>query len=233
MRGEVIINLMFDDVNRHLEDPRPEITSTYDPLFGGPGWYDEIMVRIDGGEVREYAVVDVYRERLRRFGRFSHVTSTRILKPLADRTYYYLVYGTRHAKGIVEFRSVEKFAIDEQENARDLAKITRRIERTGQTDLFADAGTKTGPRFSEFERLRQLDIASKELEDLLQSHHAIAYDELLGQILERPMVWESDLKTWLEEMRSKGEIEIPELRGRARVPQFGKGHTIRWITTAT
>ena len=165
---------------------------------------------------------------------FSHVVLDRcIVTAKASEFAYASERFAVEVKGIVEFRSVEKFAIDEQENARDLAKITRRIERTGQTDLFADAGTKTGPRFSEFERLRQLDIASKELEDLLQSHHTIAYDELLGQILERPMVWESDLKTWLEEMRSKGEIEIPELRGRARVPQFGKGHTIRWITPAT
>lgn len=36
------------------------------------------------------------------------MTSTRILMPAADRTYFHLVYGTRHVKGLVEFRKVEE-----------------------------------------------------------------------------------------------------------------------------
>jgi len=45
---------------------------------------------------------------MRAAGGFTHVTSTRILMPAADRTYFHLVYGTRHVKGLVEFRKVEE-----------------------------------------------------------------------------------------------------------------------------
>ena len=233
MRGEVIINFMFDDVNRHLSDPRPEITSTFDPLFGGPGWYDEILKEVDRGQTRENAIVSVYRERLRKFGKYLHVTSTRILKPTSDRAYFYLFYGTRNLKGLIEFRRVEKSAIDEQERARDVAKLNRKEQQTGQSDLFAEGEVPTGPRFSDIERRRQLAAASAELRLLLQSQQTIEYNAILGRLLERPMVWESDVKSWLHEMRSRGEIDIPELTGRARVPKFGESRTVVWKNLTT
>jgi three-Cys-motif partner protein len=38
LRCEILINFMFDHVNRFLDDPRPETTASFDELFGGPGW---------------------------------------------------------------------------------------------------------------------------------------------------------------------------------------------------
>lgn len=115
MRGEVIINFMFDFVNRFLDDPRAEIATSFNPTFGGSAWDREVADRVDGGWDREDAILDVYRERFRRIGAFPHVTSTRILKPQEDRSYFYLVYGTHHWKGLVEFREVERRAADAQE----------------------------------------------------------------------------------------------------------------------
>ena len=43
----------------------------------------------------------------------------------------------------------------------------------------------------------------------------------------------SDVKAWLSEMRSRGEIDIPQLTGRARVPRFGQGHTVVWKRPTT
>lgn len=96
--GEVIINFMYDHVNRYLNDPRPEIAASFDQMFGGPNWYLEVEDRVGMGMSREDAILDVYCGRLRKFGDFEHVTSTRILKPLSDRSYFHLVYGTRHWK---------------------------------------------------------------------------------------------------------------------------------------
>ncbi len=93
--GEVLLNFMFDPLNRFLDDPRPELAATYDPLFGGEGWYLEVEELVEHGFTREAAILSVYRERFRRIGEFDHVTSTRVLKPLADRSYFHLVYGTR------------------------------------------------------------------------------------------------------------------------------------------
>lgn len=67
----------------------------------------------EAGPGREKAILDLYKERMRAVGGFKHVTSTRILVPTADRTFYYLVYGTRHVKGLVEFRKCEERCIQE------------------------------------------------------------------------------------------------------------------------
>ncbi|MBI3451859.1 MAG: three-Cys-motif partner protein TcmP, partial [Rhodospirillales bacterium] len=81
LRGEILINFMFDEINRFLDDSRSEIRTSYDRLFGGGGWRDEIR---EGEKIygmrREDAVLHVYQERLRKAGNFEHVTSTRILK---------------------------------------------------------------------------------------------------------------------------------------------------------
>src|SRR2546422_7173999 len=95
--GEVLVNFMFDHINRFLkEDIDPSIARSFDELLGGPGW----DAALKAGGQREDAIIELYRERMRAAGGFKHVTSTRILKPTADRAYFYLVYGTRHVKGL-------------------------------------------------------------------------------------------------------------------------------------
>ncbi len=224
--GEVIINFMFDYVNRFLADPRPEIAATFDPLFGGPAWHLEVGRHTQAGHSREDAILIVYRDRLRKIGKFPHVTSTRVLKPLAERSYFHLVYGTRHWKGLVEFRNVEKKAIDEQERVRGVAKITHRVERTSQTELFGKGDEKLGPRSSDEERNKELSAAHAKLQEILSARGSCKYETLIGEILEIPLVWKSDLDGWLTKLRKGGQIEIPELKGRQRTPK--PGHSIIW-----
>ena len=69
---------------------------------------------------------------MRSIGKFDYVTSTRILNPTKDRTYFYLIYGTRHPKGLIEFRKIEESALVEQEKVRLNAKEANRLERTSQ-----------------------------------------------------------------------------------------------------
>lgn len=224
--GEVIINFMFDYVNRFLDDPIPEIAATFDTLFGGPGWHLEVGRYMQTGYSREDAILNVYRDRLRQIGKFPHVTSTRILKPLAERSYFHLVYGTRHWKGLVEFRNIEKKAIDEQERVRGVAKITHQVERTSQTELFGIGDEKLGPRSSDEERNRELSAAHAKLQEILSTHGSCKYETLIGGILENPLVWKSDLDSWLTNLRKAGKIEIPALMGRQRTPK--PGYSIIW-----
>ncbi len=217
---------MLNDVSRHLQDHRPEISSTFDSIFGGPGWRREVEDIMAAGQSREDAILEVFRERLRNFGSFSYVTSTRVLNPLSDRSYFHLVYGTRHWKGLVEFRHVEKKAVDVQEGVRDAAKLAGRMERTGQRELFGPGKEQTGPRFYEAERQKQLDAGFIKLCHLLKKRLTVRYDDLLGELLELPLVWKSDLNKWLDKMHKSGEVNIPDLRDRERVPK--PGYLIHW-----
>ena len=115
LRGEVIVNFMLDYVKRFFEHPRPELRATFDTLFGRPDWRTLVADRVESGETREEALLQVYRDCLREFGKFKHATWTRIQKPLADGSYFYLMYGTRHWKGLVEFRDIENKALEEQD----------------------------------------------------------------------------------------------------------------------
>ena len=153
---------MYEDVNCHLlSDSRPEQLSSFDPLFGGPGWFDEIQQLISEGYEREEAILEVYMSRLMARGKFKYVTSTRILKPRSDRTYFHLVYATRHVKGLVEFRKSEASARDVQEAVREEAKLTAKEQRTGMSDLFCAPDQTFGAHHYNNEKSRQYERAVK------------------------------------------------------------------------
>lgn len=50
--------------------------------------------------------------------------------------------------------------------------------------------------------------------------------DALGALLEKPLVWESDVKQMVKGLRDTGEIEIVELKPRERMPK--KGHVLVW-----
>jgi three-Cys-motif partner protein len=207
--GEVIINFMFDFVNRNFG-------ISFDELFGGPGWKPRMT---------EDETIQLYTNKMKVAGQFDFVTSTRILKPTSDRTYFYLVYGTRHWKGLYEFRHVEKKFIEEQERVRTLAKQALRVAKTGQRRLFEDVAE--GAPSYETERHGQLTKAFAVLRTVVSSHSQIRYEDLLSKLLELPLVWESDINEMVWSL-SGNELVIHGLKPREK--RLKRGHIIRPIT---
>ena len=222
--GEVLLNFMFDHINRFLDDPRPEVAATFDPVFGVTGWNIEVETLVREGLKREDAILTVYQDRFRRAGVFDCVTTTRILKPLAERSYFHLVYGTRHWKGLVEFRQVEEKFVHEQEEVRGTAKQLDRFSRTGQAELFTPEDAPNFPRSFEAERTRGLELALARLGEVLEETRRVDYEVILAKVLEIPLVWERDIKAWVMEMRAAGKVEIEGMTGRERTPK--PGHVI-------
>jgi three-Cys-motif partner protein len=218
--GEVLVNFMFDYINRFLDDPRPDIASSFTELFGGPGWETAVRTAVR----REDTIVELYRDRMRAAGGFAHVTSTRVLKPTHDRSYFYLVYGTRHFKGLVEFREVERKAVDEQERVRFAAKQESREARTGQTELFTAEDVAGVPASFEVERSVQRSLAVERLRALLRHAPNVPYEDALATLLELPLVWEGDAKRIVLEMRDAGELDVVGLNPPERTPK--KGHVL-------
>jgi three-Cys-motif partner protein len=102
-RGEVMVNFMYDFINRFINYPDRANEESLDRFFGTRNWRE-----IRSAEDREEASVTLYKEQIRAAGACRYVTSTRILKPLSNRAYFHLVYATRNPKGIHKFRDVEK-----------------------------------------------------------------------------------------------------------------------------
>lgn len=221
LKGEVLINFMSDFINRFIEDPRPHIAAGFDDLFGA-AWYDEWKALHDTGMTREAAAIRVYTERLKKAGNYAFVTSTRILKPASDRAYFYLIYATRHRKGIQEFRGIEQKAVALQERLRNDVKYQTVLTRTGQPSLFGAAVMDTAVATYEDERKTQHKIALQKLTHLVKTRpRGIKYEDLIGPVMETPLTWESDLKGWLKQLGADGKIEIVGMGPRERTPKAG------------
>jgi three-Cys-motif partner protein len=208
--GEVLINFMFDYVNRFL-DANVAPTS-FDELMGGPGWAEAIKA----DPRREDTIVAFYETRLLAAGSFKHVTHTRILKPISDRAYFYLIYGTGHVKGLREFRGVEERCVEEQEKVRRSAKQQYRIKRTGQGELWSAEALPSKSGSLEEEQRAQLDRATVIIRDELRDRKSFRFGDILGRVLELPLVWEGELQSILDQMRDNGEITILGMSKRER-----------------
>jgi three-Cys-motif partner protein len=211
--GEVIINFMFDYINRHFG-------VCFDELFGGAGWTPEMS---------ESETVQLYCERVKAAGGFDFVTSTCILNPTKDRTYFHLIYGTRHWKGVYEFRKVEKQFVDEQERVRTTAKQASRIDRTGQNELFAAIEVLLDAPSYEMEKESQLRSALDILRSLLSARNNIGYKEFMPRLLELPLVWESDVNEMVMKLRGK-ELEVDGLKPKERT--LKREHILRKLTAS-
>ena len=212
--GEVMVNFMYDFINRFLNFPNQANEATLDQCFGTAQWRD-----IRDVDDREAESIGLYQEQLRTTGAFTYVTSTRILKPLHNRAYFHLVYGTRNPKGIIKFREVEKKVVTEQDHVRDDAQREDREQRTGQNELtFAPPDTLSNT--IQASRLQQLQKAQAKIQSILQQG-PLRYEVLQPLILELPLVWNTDLNTMLVDAQKQGRITIDGLGPRERTPKRG------------
>lgn len=211
-RGEVLVNFMFDYVNRFQVDDRVATANSFNKLFGGAGWEEP-------ERKGEESMLEFYGQRLKEKCGFTYATHTRILKPLSDRTYFYLVYATRHPKGLVEFRGVEKQFLREQERVRASAKQTERIKKSHQGELFRDADAEHDALRSEVDLkcLRAEGI----LKSLLDKKGPRRFMDVLPPMLEVPMVDRSAAADIMLALRQSGWLAIDGMKPRQRVPNEG------------
>ncbi len=212
--GEVMVNFMYDFINRFINFPDAGNEQSLDGVFGTTTWRD-----VRSAADRESASLECYKEQLRTVGSYTYVTSTRILKPRSDRAYFHLVYATRSPKGIIEFRRVEKQTVSEQDAVRAVAQREHRETKTGQGE-FDFASTADFSQTTQEERARRLDEAKKRLDTMLQEG-PLLYEHLQPRMLELPLVWNSDLTEILLAARKNGTIVIDGNRLRDRTPKNG------------
>ena len=138
--GEVLLNYMFDFINRFTAWEDPKIISSFDAILGAR-WKDRLATNIP----RDEAVEMLFGDEFRNAGAFNYVLSTRIEK-LTDRTHFCIIYGTRSPAGLEAYRDVEYAALKDHGVRRLGAQIANREATTGQGSLlkaldFPDAGS--------------------------------------------------------------------------------------------
>lgn len=98
-QSEVLFNFAYDSVNRFVDDKRPEISRHFPSLFGT--YREEHReARTLKGEERKTYLHDLYLKQLKKTGGFSYTRSFEMIDKKRGRTAYYLMFGTRHHRGL-------------------------------------------------------------------------------------------------------------------------------------
>jgi len=166
---------------------------------------------------RETAILDVFMSRLKATGNYPYVTYTSILKPDAERTYFHLVYATRHWRGLEEFRRAEQGAMEVQERVRFDVRQNIRAQRTGMNDMFSGSESEAESRRLLDRRAANLARAQGEVEALLSQGSRLQACDIWAVSLAVPLVTIKDAKKILIELAKQGRV-VFELRERQRLP---------------
>jgi three-Cys-motif partner protein len=130
---EVVINFMYEFVNRFSNSDDEDIVASLNEILGGSGWRD----RLDPTLPRGAAVEKLFRETFKAAGNFDFVISTKIDKAAAERPHFFITYATKSPDGLIAFRDIEYAAIRAHAKNRANAKEKKRESRSSTSDLFA------------------------------------------------------------------------------------------------
>lgn len=202
---EVLINFMYDFVNRAASMSDKKTISSLDPILGGPGW----ETRLEPNLARGRAVEKLFRDNLAIVGNFDFVVSTKIDRPTADRPHFFIAYGTKSRDGLKAFRETEYNAL--KLNARDRAdaKERKRESRSGSPDLFsgldADVQETTIDEIVE----EQKTLASHDVLNILHELGPISFSGLWEMILQAYVLRVTNVKDICVDLAKRGAIEQP------------------------
>lgn len=210
--SEVLINFMFDFVNRFVAHPNPEIVENMNALIPGADWRVLLDVAKANGATsneREAILVEAFRKGIASTGAYDFVTSLVVQKPLADRTLYHLVFGTRSAEGLNVFRNSQVKALEAQAKVRAAGKSKAKSAKSGQSDLFAGIdAVPIDPSSREIEEGRMGGIAFA-AELINASQGGILWSTLWPKVLTKFTIRRTDLAHAINAMRKAGAIIAP------------------------
>jgi three-Cys-motif partner protein len=200
---EVLINFMYDFVNRFAHSEDEAIMTSLDRILGGSGW----LSRLDPALPRGAAVEKLFRETLKVVGNFRYVVSTKIDKATADRPHFFITYATKHPKGLETFRKTEYDALKEQVKYRASAKERRREERSHIVDMFPPHDGDMGEQSIDQLVDEQKALACRTLLDSLSAQRDQSFDNVVTSLLEAFMLRETDVKDICVALAKSGHIE--------------------------
>jgi three-Cys-motif partner protein len=224
--SEVLVNFMFDFVNRFVSHPNAEIIAIMNSLIPGADWrslLDIAKANQSSPKEREDILIEAFSRGLRAAGQYSFVTSLLVQKPLADRTLYHLVFGTRNPTGLSVFRDSQLKALEAQAAIRSSEKSKARSAKSGQFDFFAGTDTVTlDPSFRDIQdgKKRGRDFA---LQLIQSSETGMYWSDLWPLVLTKFIVRQSDLGREINQLRKAGVILAPNWPSeRKQIPVNGQ-----------
>lgn len=108
------------------------------------------------------------------------------------------------------------------------AEVKLRSRSPGQGTLWAPVDV-VSPKYYDGLRERYTERAKHDTLALLKRELNVPYEQAWWCALRHPMVWESDLKCWVQAWSKDGLLNIGKLGARERVPKLGKSHELTWL----
>ncbi|WP_316214437.1 three-Cys-motif partner protein TcmP [Bradyrhizobium sp. SZCCHNR2035] len=200
---EVLINFMYDFVNRAASMSDAKTVASLDPILGGSGWES----RLDPTLPRGLAAEQLFRRTLSTTGKFPFVVSTKIDRSTADRPHFFIVYGTKSRDGLKEFREVEYNALRVNARDRAAAKERKRESRSGSPDLFAGLYANLQENTIDHIVEEQKELASEYLISALRDCRPRQFAAIWEIILRAYMLRVTNVKDICVELAKRGIIE--------------------------
>jgi three-Cys-motif partner protein len=225
--SEALINFMTAHIRRFVEAPERQRQEEFEQLFGSASFREELAAVKDLRD-REDLLLSRYMKAVRLAGGFQFACASTVLHPVREHTHFHLVYFTRDPKGVEVFKNADKKAMEAMEQVRAEAQQQARIKGSGNLELFGAAQVKKTTGHYDFLRDRYTSLARGYVKEKLEKDKRLAYDKGWEIAMRLPMVWESDLKNWIESWVEGGRVVIEGLKGKARRPRRGEGHSLVW-----
>jgi three-Cys-motif partner protein len=200
---EVLINFMYEFINRFAYSDDEEIAASMAPILGGPGW----PARLDPNLPRGLAVEKLFRETLKSAGNFKFVVSTKIDKATADRPHFFIAYGTKSADGLKAFRQIEYDALRQHARSRAAAMEAQRERRMHLADMFADHQADVQEANVDDLVFEQKGLATSRLTDVLRDRGSLRFSQIVSGLLQAFMLRETDIKDICVELAKAGIIQ--------------------------
>lgn len=201
-RRDVLINVMFNDVNRFKDDPRAFLREQMRTFFGlktgdlPPGMSETQLIRF-------------YRSRLKSACSMEFALDLAVPHPLHARTKLRLVVGGHNREVVRLFRDVERKVLGvEASTVRVKAKERRNLERTGQMPLLHAPPPEHDDAY-EKARTEGLEEVRSYVPERLRQVGPLEYWRLWPAVLEECHITATDLKSVLVDMRRSGAIVVP------------------------
>lgn len=218
--SEVLITFMLEFIRRYAE--QKGLRKGLEELFG-TDQFDGNLADLTGVD-RDDEITQTYCSCLSQSCDFPYVLRAAVLHPDKDRSYFQLIYGTRHIKGVEVFKAAEARAMDSQEQQRARVEERQR-SRGGQQTLFPPDEMPESRYYMQL-RERYRRQARSKVVSILNYKRRVAYDELWLAASSYPMVWESDLREWLKGWRDSNVVRWIGLARRGRELIHGRGHSV-------
>jgi three-Cys-motif partner protein len=217
--GEVLITLMTSWITRFISDE----SKGFERLLGT----DLPRIRRLEGEEQEEEVVRCYANAVRDAGKYSYVCTLPVMKPDQDAFHFYMIYGTRHMKGVEVFKETEKSVIPFMHETRARAQERRRFEQSGQTALFTPETRYREKKFTRFQ-LKNLELAKSQLRKVLEDSKQVLFDDAWAITMQYSGVMQTDLHEWLQEWKDAGRLAISNQQLRQKLPQKNRHQYLKW-----